>query len=169
MITDTQSETVNARSLWDADSTESSVEQSHQALLMELRRRVDRAGVSDATGNLYGIRMVVLVASLGLVFTLMTAPASVWIRMLGAVMSGFLVVQFGFVGHDAGHGSISRRRLVNDACGHFGMSIVAALNFSHWRRAHAVHHRTSQREGEDPDMEFDVLFSVYDRSAEAKR
>jgi fatty acid desaturase len=71
----------------------------------------------------------------------------------------------GYVGHDAGHFALSRKRWVNDFWGQFGMTFLCGMSFGFWRSRHNRHHFHCQEIGGDPDMHFGVLFSVYPRSA----
>ena len=71
----------------------------------------------------------------------------------------------GYVGHDAGHFSLSRSRRVNNFWGQFGMTFLCGMSFGFWRSRHNAHHVHCQEVGGDPDMHFGVLFSVYPGSA----
>lgn len=63
-----------------------------------------------------------------------------------------LLAQFAFVGHDAGHGSTTRKPAINRAIGQFSMTLVAGLAFDEWIARHRAHHRFCQDESRDPDM-----------------
>jgi hypothetical protein len=49
-----------------------------------------------------------------------------------------LLAQFAFVGHDAGHGSISRGACVNRAFGQLAMTLVTGLAFDEWIARHRI-------------------------------
>lgn len=78
-------------------------------------------------------------------------------------------VQLGTLAHDAGHRATDRRRWVNEAVGHLGMTVVNGLSFGHWRAQHDQHHRECQDELRDPDMQYAALYSVHPGSAASKR
>jgi fatty acid desaturase len=80
-------------------------------------------------------------------------------------VSAVALLTMGFVGHDAGHYALSRRRWVNDAWGQLGMTLLCGMSFGFWRSRHNLHHVRCQEIGGDPDMHFGVLFSVYPNSA----
>jgi fatty acid desaturase len=97
--------------------------------------------------------LALLVLPFGPVWLVLTLPASV------------ALLTMGYVGHDAGHFALSRRRWVNDFWGQFGMTFLCGMSFGFWRSRHNTHHVRCQEVGGDPDMHFGVLFSVYPRSA----
>ena len=86
-----------------------------------------------------------------------------WVVLALAASVGLLTM--GYVGHDAGHYALSRRRWVNDFWGQFGMTLLCGMSFGFWRSRHNTHHVHCQTVGGDPDMHFGVLFSVYPGSA----
>jgi fatty acid desaturase len=84
--------------------------------------------------------------------------------LLLAPVAAVAQLTMGFVGHDAGHYALSRRRWVNDVWGHLGMTLLCGMSFGFWRSRHNRHHAHCQEIGGDPDMHFGVLFSVYPNS-----
>jgi fatty acid desaturase len=85
--------------------------------------------------------------------------------LLLAPLSAVALLTMGFVGHDAGHYAMSKRRWVNDVWGQFGMTLLCGMSFGFWRSRHNLHHTHCQEIDGDPDMHFGVLFSVYPNSA----
>ena len=81
--------------------------------------------------------------------------------LLLAPLCAVALLTMGFVGHDAGHYALSRKRWVNDVWGQFGMTFLCGMSFGFWRSRHNLHHSHCQEVGGDPDMHFGVLFSVY--------
>jgi fatty acid desaturase len=86
-----------------------------------------------------------------------------WLLLLPIASVGLLTM--GYVGHDAGHHALSKKRWVNDLWGQFGMTFLCGMSFGFWRSRHNRHHVHCQEIEGDPDMHFGVLFSVYPRSA----
>ena len=82
-----------------------------------------------------------------------------WIVL--APVCAVAMLTMGYVGHDAGHYSLSRVRWVNDVWGQFGMTFLCGFSFGFWRSRHNRHHAHCQEIEGDPDMRFGVLFSVY--------
>jgi fatty acid desaturase len=78
-------------------------------------------------------------------------------RAAAIALAAYGVVQFAFLGHDAGHYEASRRPYVNDWLGQIGMTVISGLSFSYWRKQHNLHHKYSQDETQDPDMQSDAV------------
>lgn len=86
-----------------------------------------------------------------------------WLLLVPLASVGLLTM--GYVGHDAGHYSLSKTPWINDFWGQFGMTFLCGMSFGFWRSRHNRHHVHCQEIGGDPDMHFGVLFSVYPGSA----
>jgi fatty acid desaturase len=137
------------------------------ALLIELARRLRRAGCFARCDHLYARRLALLVPLFVAGFAaLLVLPGAAWV--VAAVATAFVSVQLGIVSHDAGHRAVHRRRGWNDVWGHAGMTFACGLSFTHWRIVHGAHHRDPQDEQRDPDMQYAVAFSVYPQAAAAK-
>jgi fatty acid desaturase len=85
--------------------------------------------------------------------------------LLLAPVCAVALLTMGFVGHDAGHYALSRRRWVNDVWGQLAMTVMCGMSFGFWRSRHNLHHVRCQEIDGDPDMHFGFLFSVYPNSA----
>jgi fatty acid desaturase len=83
-------------------------------------------------------------------------------------ISSVALLTMGYLGHDAGHYALSKRRWVNDFWGHFGMTFLCGFSFGFWRARHNRHHAHCQEIDGDPDMQFGVVFSVYPDSSSWK-
>jgi TMEM189-like protein len=112
-----------------------------------------------------------------LALLIVTLGAALWWAWLGGSWLGvggahaataLLLAQFAFVGHDAGHGSISGKPAVNRALGHLCMTLVTGLAFDEWMARHRAHHKFCQDEHRDPDMAVDVVVSLTENSRRRK-
>jgi fatty acid desaturase len=112
-----------------------------------------------------------------LALLIVTLGAALWWAWLGGSWLGvggahaataLLLAQFAFVGHDAGHGSISGKPAVNRALGHLCMTLVTGLAFDEWMARHRAHHKFCQDEQRDPDMAVDVVVSLTENSRRRK-
>ena len=105
---------------------------------------------------------------LGVALALSWSQSSRW--ALGATYVGLalLLAQFAFIGHDAGHGAISRRTTTNRALGQLSMTLVTGLAFDEWIERHRAHHRFCQDEDRDPDMAVDLVVSLTEQSKRQK-
>jgi fatty acid desaturase len=78
---------------------------------------------------------------------------SSWLGIAAGYLAlSFLMAQFAFIGHDAGHGAISEKSALNRTLGHVSMTLVTGLAFDEWIDRHRAHHRHCQEEHNDPDM-----------------
>lgn len=137
---------------------------THRQDLKDLHAELDAHGLLEPTGVwrrklAYWIPTVV-VSYLAL---LMVRIGPLWLLL--APLAAVAQLTMGFLGHDAGHYAISRKRWINDVWGHVGMTLLCGMSFGFWRSRHNRHHANCQEVGGDPDMHFGVLFSVYPHSA----
>jgi acyl-lipid omega-6 desaturase (Delta-12 desaturase) len=65
-----------------------------------------------------------------------------WLTLLLAIPTGGFLVRLFALQHDCGHGSLFKRRWLNDAVGRV-IGVVTLTPYDYWRRAHASHHATS--------------------------
>lgn len=79
-----------------------------------------------------------------LLWLLMWASLGVgyWLCLLLALPTAGFLVRLFMIQHDCGHGTLFRRRAVNDWIGRV-IGVVTLTPYSFWRRSHAVHHASS--------------------------
>lgn len=114
------------------------------------------------------IELLLLFVLLGLCLAsswLLDSLPGQWVGYLGVSM---LLSQFAFVGHDAGHGAISRKPGANRLLGQIGMTLVTGLAFDEWIDRHRGHHRFCQDESRDPDMAVNFVVSLTQQSRRQK-
>lgn len=84
---------------------------------------------------------------------------------LAILFLSILMSQFAFLGHDAGHGTISRSSVTNRLFGQFSMTLIAGMCFDAWFRTHKAHHQFCQNEDKDPDMAVSTVVSLTHKSS----
>ena len=132
--------------------------------LKDLHARIDERGLFEPS-RYWTRKLLVWVPTFFLSYLgLLLLPFGIVWSILAIVASVGLLTM-GYVGHDAGHFSLSRSRRVNNFWGQFGMTFLCGMSFGFWRSRHNAHHVHCQEVGGDPDMHFGVLFSVYPGSA----
>lgn len=113
-------------------------------------------------------KLVLLSALLGAALWLCWFGGS-WLALgAGSAALALVLAQFAFVGHDAGHGSVSARARVNRVIGQAAMTLVTGLAFDEWIGRHRAHHQYCQDEARDPDMAVTLVVSLTERSRRAK-
>jgi len=132
--------------------------------LKELRAELDTHGLLEPTPVWRRKLLFWVPTFFASYLALLALPVGLpWLVL--APLCAVSMLTMGFVGHDAGHYSLSRRPWINDAWGQFAMTILCGMSFGFWRSRHNLHHNRCQEIDGDPDMHFGVLFSVYPNSA----
>ena len=132
--------------------------------LKDLHARLDARGLF-APSRFWTLKLLLWIPAFLLSYLgLFLLPFGV-VWLLLALVASVGLLTMGYVGHDAGHFALSRRRWVNNLWGQFGMTFLCGMSFGFWRSRHNMHHAQCQTVGGDPDMHFGVLFSVYPGSA----
>ena len=75
-----------------------------------------------------------------------------WWNLVVAVGLAFVMVQLGFIGHDAGHRQICTSRRDNDLIGLVHANLLTGFSFGWWLTKHNRHHAHTNRPGKDPDL-----------------
>lgn len=122
---------------------------------------------SAATSTL--IRFAALCALLGAALaTAWLATPSFWLLAGVYTAIALLLAQCAFIGHNAGHGAVSRHDRLNRALGQLSMTLLTGLAFDEWITRHRAHHRFCQDEDRDPDLMVDFVVSLTDKSRRRK-
>lgn len=107
---------------------------------------------------------VLLAAALALGWRAESWPA----RAFAWAALALLLAQFAFVGHDAGHGSITGAPAWNRVFGQFAMTLVTGLAFDEWMARHRKHHQYCQDATRDPDLAVSIVASLTAESGRQK-
>lgn len=114
------------------------------------------------------IKLAVLLLLLCGTLALSWAQGSFWTLCAAYVGLSLLLSQFAFIGHDCGHGSVSRKSGVNRLLGQINMTLITGLAFDEWITRHRAHHRFCQDEDRDPDMAVGFVISLTKKSRQHK-
>jgi fatty acid desaturase len=125
-------------------------------LFLEIKKSAVEAGLMRPTPVRYLLLALACTALFAGGYAGLYFADGLW-RVAAILATAYGVVQFAFLGHDAGHYEASRRPYVNDCLGQIGMTIVSGLSFSYWRQQHNLHHKFSQDETQDPDMQSNAV------------
>lgn len=98
--------------------------------------------------------------------TLLTGPGFA-LRTLAIVALAFLSLHAGFLAHEAGHGALTRNRVIAECVGQLFNTLLTALCYSYFSHIHRRHHPHCNDRSRDPDMQ-SMFFSTYPQSACAK-
>ncbi len=148
-----------------APSSNANLSTSHRALFHRLKEDLRAQGFFAPTDWFWTRKLALWVPLFFGSYAAAVALPFGPLQVLAVLVAGMGILQFGFVGHDAGHLALSDRRWRNDFWGQIGISVICGLSFQHWRFRHNVHHARCQEATRDPDMQFNLLLSVYPDSA----
>lgn len=105
----------------------------------------------------YGARALVLASALAAVLTGAWLLGNSWFQLLVALALGVVLTQIAFLGHDAGHQQVCRRRRNNDLIGMVAGNLFVGLSYGWWVEEHTRHHTNPNHEDHDPDIAESVL------------
>ena len=114
------------------------------------------------------LKLAIFISLLGFLLMLSWSQNQIWVLSVVYVCIAFLLAQFAFVGHDAGHGTVSSVATVNRIIGQISMTIVTGLAYDEWIARHRIHHRFCQQEARDPDMDVSLVISLTENSKNKK-
>ena len=136
---------------------------------IELRKDVDRQGLLAYT-PLYNLsRFLIILIVLGFFFGIILYYRTLIVAVLVSFPIAFTAIQMGFIGHDAGHGSISKKKSVNEFIGQITHSFFMGVSFTYWKRSHNLHHAEPNHEKIDPDINEGSPFSFIEAKAKQRR
>ncbi|XP_039121146.1 LOW QUALITY PROTEIN: delta(8)-fatty-acid desaturase-like [Dioscorea cayenensis subsp. rotundata] len=88
------------------------------------------------------------------------ATRNVWIHLLSGGLMGFLWIQSGWVGHDAGHYQIMTNRRFNRLAQLITGNCLTGISIAWWKLTHNAHHISCNNLNFDPDLQHMPMFVV---------
>ena len=128
--------------------------------LRDLRAEIERQGLMRSTG-LWRRKLLIWLPAFVLSYVGLLALRFGWLWLGCVPLAAVGILTMGYVGHDAGHYALSRKRWINDVWGQLAMTVLCGMCFGFWRSRHNRHHAHCQQLEGDPDMRFSSVFSVY--------
>ncbi len=122
-----------------------------------LCREVRAADLLRRRRGYYAVRAVILTAALSGVIAGVWLVGNSWLQLLVAAVLGVVLTQIAFLGHDAGHQQICRKRRNNELIGVVAGNLVVGLSYGWWVDEHTRHHTNPNHEDHDPDIAESVL------------
>jgi fatty acid desaturase len=101
------------------------------------------------------VRVGLTLAVLAATWVVFVHFGDTWWQLVTAVLLALVWAQVSFIGHDAGHRQIFRRRRANDAVGLAHAGLVG-LSHGWWVGKHSRHHANPNHE-HDPDLDIPIL------------
>ena len=117
-----------------------------------LRAQLLDQGFFQTSPRLYASRLFNL-CWLFILALLLSLQSSMVLCFMGAVFMGLFWQQLAFIGHDAGHASITGRRLFDLGLGILLGNALGGVSIGWWKRSHNVHHSQTNSVEHDPDIQ----------------
>ncbi len=131
----------------------------------ELSRRIDRAGLLKRRTARYLLPVVGAGGSLVAGWAVFFAVGDSWAQLLVAVLLAVGTTQVAFLGHDAGHRQMFRRRGPGELVGLLAGNLAVGLSYGWWVDKHTRHHANPNHEDEDPDVGAGALVWTTEQAA----
>lgn len=143
--------------------------QTGHAIWCSVLAEVNAQQLSATTTRQTIVRLAALGGLLGGALAIAwSSTSSLWMLTAAYVLIALLLAQAAFIGHNAGHGAISRNARFNRTLGQLSMTLLTGLAFDEWIARHRIHHRFCQDEDRDPDLMVDLFVSLTDKSRRRK-
>ncbi|SDJ41805.1 fatty acid desaturase family protein [Streptomyces indicus] len=122
-----------------------------------LLRTVKGQGLLERRIGWYARSIAVNTVALAAVITAMVLAGNSWWTLLLAVPLALFSARSSFIGHDAGHFQIARRRSANRVLGLIHGNLLVGTSAAWWNDKHNRHHANPNHVDKDPDVAPDVL------------
>ncbi|MFI7489213.1 fatty acid desaturase family protein [Micromonospora echinaurantiaca] len=130
----------------------------------ELSRRISRAGLLDRRPGWYAVRIVLTLGAFLAGWAAVVLVGDSWVQLLVAVGLAVATTQVAFLGHDAGHRQMFRRRGPSELVGLLAGNLAVGLSYGWWVDKHNRHHANPNHEDEDPDVGAGALVWTYEQA-----
>lgn len=134
---------------------------------IELKKKLEASGLLEYTPFYYFLNFLSNILLLSVFFAAIFYFDNWYATLLFSFPISFICMQFGYLGHDAGHRAISKNMLMNELIGHFSHSLFIGSSFTYWKSVHNKHHAEPNHPEMDPDTKEDNPFSL--TKAKAKK
>eukprot|EP00270_Netrium_digitus_P021611 TRINITY_DN9341_c0_g1_i1.p1 TRINITY_DN9341_c0_g1~~TRINITY_DN9341_c0_g1_i1.p1 ORF type:complete len:452 (+),score=75.93 TRINITY_DN9341_c0_g1_i1:83-1438(+) len=126
----------------------------------KLKKVLQSDGLFEITPNAYLRKFAVLAVLFAAVLWGVLFTSSTGVHMAAAVVLGCFWQQIAFIGHDAGHNSVTHNRDVDLRIGFLVGNALTGIGMAWWKRTHNVHHITCNSVEGDPDIQHLPLLAV---------
>ncbi|MGC4767853.1 fatty acid desaturase family protein [Micromonospora sp. DT44] len=130
----------------------------------QLSRRVSQAGLLERRPASYVARIVLTLGAFVAGWVAVVLVGDSWWQVALAVVLAVATTQVAFLGHDAGHRQMFRRRLPSELVGLVAGNAAVGLSYGWWVDKHNRHHANPNHEDEDPDVGAGALVWTYEQA-----
>ncbi|MGC5021594.1 fatty acid desaturase family protein [Micromonospora sp. DT47] len=130
-----------------------------------LSRRISAAGLLHRRPGRYAARIALTTALFLAGWAAVLVVGDSWAQLLLAVVLAVATTQVAFLGHDAGHRQMFRRRGPSELAGLLAGNLAVGISYGWWVDKHNRHHANPNHEDEDPDVGAGALVWTYEQAA----
>ncbi|WP_433535507.1 fatty acid desaturase family protein [Micromonospora sp. CA-249363] len=130
----------------------------------QLSRRIGQAGLLERRPASYVARIVLTLGAFVAGWVAVVLVGDSWWQVALAVVLAVATTQVAFLGHDAGHRQMFRRRLPSELVGLVAGNAAVGLSYGWWVDKHNRHHANPNHEDEDPDVGAGALVWTYEQA-----
>ncbi|WP_167160444.1 acyl-CoA desaturase [Streptomyces sp. MBT27] len=117
-----------------------------------LLRTVKGQGLLDRRTGWYATRIAVNLLALAGTVAAMVFTGDTWWTLLLALPLSVFWARGAFIGHDAGHGQITRGKRTGRLIGLFHSDLLLGMSYAWWNDKHNRHHANPNHVDKDPDV-----------------
>ncbi|MEO3778120.1 acyl-CoA desaturase [Micromonospora sp. B11E3] len=131
----------------------------------QLSRRIGAAGLLRRRPGGYAVRIALTLAAFLAGWAAVPLVGDSWWQLLVAAGLAVATTQVAFLGHDAGHRQMFRRRGPSEVAGLLAGNLAAGLSYGWWVDKHNRHHANPNHADEDPDVGAGALVWTHEQAA----
>ncbi|MFY1617498.1 fatty acid desaturase family protein [Micromonospora sp. WMMD736] len=131
----------------------------------QLSRRISQAGLLERRPASYVARIVLTLGAFVAGWVAVALVGDSWWQVALAVVLAVATTQVAFLGHDAGHRQMFRRRLPSELVGLVAGNAAVGLSYGWWVDKHNRHHANPNHEDEDPDVGAGALVWTHEQAS----
>ncbi|MEU8297789.1 acyl-CoA desaturase [Micromonospora sp. NPDC048909] len=134
----------------------------------QLSRRIAKAGLLERRPGWYATRITLTLGAFVAGWVAVVLVGDSWWQALLAAVMAVATTQVAFLGHDAGHRQMFRRRGPSEVVGLLAGNLAVGLSYGWWVDKHNRHHANPNHEDEDPDVGAGALVWTYEQALETR-
>ncbi|WP_320067506.1 acyl-CoA desaturase [Micromonospora sp. RTGN7] len=134
----------------------------------QLSRRIGQAALLDRRPGGYAVRIGLTVAAFVAGWAVVPLVGDSWWQLAVAAGLAVATTQVAFLGHDAGHRQVFRRRGASEVAGLLAGNLAVGLSYGWWVDKHNRHHANPNHADEDPDVGAGALVWTYEQVAQTR-
>ncbi|RKN39970.1 fatty acid desaturase family protein [Micromonospora endolithica] len=131
----------------------------------ELSRRIRAAGLLTRRPGRYLTRIVLTFGVWLAVWAVVVQVGDSWLQVGLAAVLAVATTQVAFLGHDAGHRQMFRRRGPSELVGLVAGNLAVGLSYGWWVDKHNRHHANPNHADSDPDVGAGALVWTYEQAS----